>query len=115
VAISKAGSGSDSFPHQIIGTPIISEQNSVCTETYIILGVFRTYEESKNFISYVKTKFFRFLVSLVKLTQNAPKGVYKLVPIQDYNEEWTDEKLFKKYGLNEEEIEFIDSMIRPME
>ena len=50
-----------------------------------------------------------------KNTQNAAKGVYQFVPIQDFSESWTDEKLYKKYGLNQEEIDFIESMIRPMD
>ena len=66
-------------------------------------------------MTYVSTKFFRFLVSLIKNTQNAAKGVYQFVPIQDFSESWTDEKLYKKYGLTQEEINFIESMIRPME
>jgi site-specific DNA-methyltransferase (adenine-specific) len=114
VIISKAGSGSDSFPHQILGIPIISEPNSVSTETYIVLGCFENIEQANNFISYVSTKFFRFLVSLIKNTQNAAKGVYQFVPIQDFSQHWNDEKLYKKYKLNKEEIEFIDSMIKPM-
>ncbi|MBP6587552.1 MAG: Eco57I restriction-modification methylase domain-containing protein, partial [Flavobacterium sp.] len=115
VIISKAGSGSDSFPHQILGVPIISEPNSVSSETYIILRTFDNENQAKNFISYVSTKFFRLLVALIKNTQNAAKGVYYFVPIQDFNEPWTDEKLYKKYGLTEDEIAFIESMIRPMD
>lgn len=69
----------------------------------------------KNALTYINTKFFHFLVSLKKITQEARRGVYEFVPIQDFSESWTDEKLYKKYGLNEEEIQFIESMIRPME
>jgi site-specific DNA-methyltransferase (adenine-specific) len=115
VIISKAGSGSDSFPHQIIGVPLISEPQSVSTETYIILRTFESLDEANNFISYVSTRFFRFLVSLIKNTQNASKNVYSFVPIQDFNESWTDEKLYKKYGITEEEQVFIETLIRPME
>lgn len=115
VIISKAGSGSDAFPHQILGVPILSEPNSVSTETYIILRTFENEIEANNFISYVFTKFFRFLVALIKNTQNAAKGVYQFVPIQDFTESWTDEKLYKKYGLTDDEIAFIESMIKPME
>lgn len=115
VIISKAGSGSDSFPHQILNIPILSEPNSVCTETYIILGVFDEEKFAKNLITYVTTRFFRFLVLLNKPTQNASKSVYQFVPLQDFSESWTDEKLYKKYGLTQEEIDFIESMIRPME
>lgn len=66
-------------------------------------------------MSYISTKFFRFMVLLRKNTQNAAKGVYRLVPMQDFSKPWTDEELYAKYGLTEEEIAFIDSMIKPME
>lgn len=66
-------------------------------------------------MSYMATKFFRLLVLLNKPTQHATSKVYRFVPIQNFDEEWTDEKLYTKYGLTEEEIEFIDSMVRPME
>lgn len=65
--------------------------------------------------SYINTKFFRFLVLFKKNTQNAARGVYQFVPAQDFSEPWTDEKLYKKYGLTQEEIDFIESMIRPMD
>jgi site-specific DNA-methyltransferase (adenine-specific) len=54
-------------------------------------------------------------VLLRKNTQHATSKVYSFVPVQDFNEEWTDEKLYAKYSLTQEEIDFIDSMIRPME
>ena len=81
----------------------------------MVMQLFNTEQEAKNLISYVKTKFFRFLVLLKKHTQHAARGVYQFVPLQDFNEEWTDEKLYKKYGLTQEEIDFIESMIRPMD
>ena len=115
VIISKAGSGSDSFPHQILGVPLVSEPLSVSTETYLILHVSDSLEESKNVLTYVSTKFFRFMVFLIKNTQNAARGVYTFVPMQNFSESWSDEKLYKKYNISEKEIEFIDSMIRPME
>jgi len=115
VIISKAGSGSDSFPHQILGVPIISEPHSVSTETYLVLSEAKSLKEAENIISYVSTRFFRFMVFLIKNTQNAARGVYQFVPMQDFSENWTDEKLYKKYDLSQEEIDFIESMIRPME
>ena len=63
----------------------------------------------------MKTKFFRFMVMLLKNTQHALKKVYQLVPVQDFSKPWTDEELYAKYGLTDEEIAFIDSMIKPME
>ena len=61
------------------------------------------------------TKFFRFLVLLKKNTQNAARGVYEFVPLQDFSHPWTDEMLYKQYNLTEDEIAFIESIIRPME
>ena len=58
---------------------------------------------------------FRFMVLLKKTTQNAAKGVYELVPTQDFCKSWTDEELYKKYNLSNKEIEFIDSLVRPMD
>lgn len=71
-------------------------------------------KEAKNAISYMITKFFRLLVGIRK-TKNMTKDTYSFVPIQDFSKPWTDEKLYKKYGLTKEEIAFIESMIRPME
>ena len=95
--------------------PILAEKNSACTETYIVLGAFDDKQMAYNLISYTQTKFFHFLLTLKKNTQDALAKVYQLIPIQDFNEEWTDEKLYKKYGLTQDEIDFIESMIRPME
>ena len=95
--------------------PILAEKNSICTETYIILGSYDDEAKAKNLIAYTQTKFFHFMLTLKKVTQDATAKVYSFVPIQDFNEEWTDEKLYKKYGLVQEEIDFIESMIRPME
>ncbi len=109
------GSGSDSFPHQILGKPFIGEPGTICTETYLLIGFFSSREECKNVISYISTKFFRFMVLLKKPSQNATKKVYSFVPLQDFSEPWTDEKLYKKYGLIKEEIDFIEKMVRPMD
>ena len=108
------GAGED-FPHQIINKPFYGEPNSCCTETYLVIGTFSSENKAKNVISYIQTRFFRFLVLLRKNTQHAAKGVYQFVPIQDFSEPWTDEKLYAKYGLSEDEIAFIESMIRPMD
>ena len=115
VLIPRAGSGSDSFPHSILGKPFVVPPNSACTETYIIAGSYDNELEACNLASYMATRFFRFMVLLHKSTQDASSKVYKFVPVQDFSESWTDEKLYKKYGLTEEEITFIESMIRPME
>lgn len=115
VFIGKAGSGSDAFPHPILPKPFYGEPNSVCNESYLVIGPFNDKDECENVMSYICTKFFRFLVLLKKNSQNAARGVYQLVPQQDFSKPWTDEELYKKYGITDEEIAFIDSMIRPMD
>ena len=88
---------------------------SVCTESYLIIGGFDYEKEAKNLAIYLRTKFCRFLVATVLLTQNITKSKFAFVPIQDFSESWTDEKLYAKYGLTKDEIAFIESMIRPMD
>lgn len=115
VIISKAFNGGYTYPHQIIGKPIIAEKGSCCTETYIVCDILENKKQAQNLCTYMATRFFRFMVFLRKISQDNPKDRFAFVPIQDYNQPWTDEKLYAKYGLNEEEIAFIESMIRPME
>lgn len=111
------GSGTDEI---ILGKPFYGEPNSVCSQTYLVIGYNPekhnfSKEQCENIISYIKTKFFRYLVSIKKKTQNGPRGVYQFVPLQDFSTPWIDEKLYKKYNLSQEEIDFIESSIKPME
>ena len=115
VFIGRAYGAGEGFPHQILNYPILGEPNTCCTETYLVIGPFLDEKKCLNVMSYIKTKFFRFLVLAIKNTQDAPKRVYQFVPQQDFDEEWTDEKLYKKYRLTPEEIAYIEKMIRPME
>ena len=115
VFIGKAGSGSDSFPHPILPKPFMGEPHSICNESYLVIGPFENESICENVISYISTRFFRFLVLQKKTSQNAAKGVYQFVPLQDFSHPWTDEMLYEKYGLTADEIAFIESMIRPME
>ncbi|MBR3439672.1 MAG: Eco57I restriction-modification methylase domain-containing protein [Clostridia bacterium] len=111
------GSGSDDI---IIGKPTYGEPNSVCSQTFLVIGYDPekhnfTKNECKHIISYLETKFFRYLVSIKKKTQNGPRGVYQFVPIQDFNEKWDDDKLYAKYSLNAEEIKVIEESIREVD
>ena len=115
IYISRAYNAGDTYPHQILGKPILGEPNSCCTETYVTVGPYKTRKEAENVITYIRTRFFRFMVFLTKVSQMASAKVYQFVPLQDFSHPWTDEMLYNKYGLNEEEIAFIESMIRPME
>lgn len=102
----------------IIGNPLISEPGSCSSNTYAVVLLPPQYNElvyHENCLAYIKTKFFRFLVSLKTFTQQMAPAAYSFVPIQDFTESWTDEKLYTKYGLDDEEISFIESMIKPME
>lgn len=88
---------------------------TVCTESYLVVGGYDSKEEAVNMSNYLHTTFVRFLVSTILLTQNITKNKFVFVPDLDMNKSWTDEKLYKKYGITKEEIAFIESMIRPME
>ena len=88
---------------------------TICTETYLVVGSFDTKQEAKNLVAYMKTLFFRFLVAQCMYSHHITKEAYRLVPIQDFSQSWTDEKLYVKYGITDEEIKFIESMVRPME
>jgi len=115
VFLAKAYGERGDFPYLVTGKPFIGEPKTCSSETYLVARVCENRQEAENIISYMTTKLFRFLVLLKKNTQNTSKDVYSFVPVQDFSQSWTDEKLYKKYNLTEEEIAFIESMIRPME
>lgn len=115
VYISYAYGMGSSEPYQVINEPFYGDINTICTETYLLIGCFDDEKICKNVISYMKTKFFRFLILLIKNTQHGTQKVYQLVPMQDFSRAWTDEQLYAKYGLSKDEINFIESMIRPMD
>ena len=115
VYIAKAYGERGDFPYLVLGKPFIGMPNTCCTETYLHIGPCKNLQEAENIISYIKCRLFRFFVLFKKNTQNAAKGVYSFVPLQDFSHPWTDEMLYEKYGLDDNEIAFIESMIRPME
>ncbi len=95
--------------------PFVVGPNSCSTETYLTVGPFDNEETAKNAVSYMQTKFFHFMIALIKNTQQAMKKVYSFVPLQDFSCPWTDADLYAKYGLTDKEIAFIESMIKPLE
>jgi site-specific DNA-methyltransferase (adenine-specific) len=115
VLISAAYGAGEGYPHQIINKPFVVEPDSCCSQTYLVIGPFSTKEKCINVVSYIKTRFFRFMVMLKKNAQHAMRGVYQFVPMQDFSKPWVDEELYKKYNLTADEIKFIESMIKPME
>lgn len=103
------------LPGKIIGNITKGLPGTICSGTYLMIGPFESENEMTNVLSYMKTKFFRSLVALNKISQNASYKVYESVPMQDFSKSWTDEELYNKYNLDQEEIDFIESMIKPME
>ena len=115
VFITQAYGMGNGYPTQVINKPFVGKPNSLCSETYVLIGPFENEQMANNVVSYINTRFFRFMVLYKKNTQHATQGVYQFVPLQDFSHPWTDEMLYKKYNLDKDEIAFIESMIRPMD
>ena len=97
-------------PEIIVGTP-----EEVCTETFLRIGNFDNEKNARNCLSYIKTRFFRALLSYNRIQKNLSRSTFDLIPLQSFLESWSDEKLYKKYNFSSEEISFIESMIKPMD
>ena len=125
VFISKGNGGAGTLGDEkqvaILGKPYLGKAKSVCTDSLIPIGCFDTEAEALNLQKYIKTKLLRYIVGILKVSQN----VYQFVPLQDFTEksdiDWSksvaeiNQQLYKKYNLSDEEIAFIESMIKPME
>ena len=109
------GAGSDPVPSRVLGKGFVGEPGTVCTETYLCIGPFASKLESENVVKYLLTKFARFLILMNKPSQHATKKVYSYLPSQDWSRRLTDVDLYLKYGLTDDEIAHIESMIRPMD
>jgi len=92
--------------------PLLGEPNSCCTQTYLVIGPFENKQICENVMSYIRTKFFHFMLGLKKTTQNGVRGFYQFIPTQDFSKPWTDEELYKKYNLSQEEINYIETNVR---
>ena len=93
----------------------ICEPGAVVTESYVVVASFKKESEAINCLSYLKTKFFRLLCQVTIVSPDVSARTFELVPLQDFTRPWTDADLYAKYGLTDEEIQFIESMIKPME
>jgi len=114
VLVPKAYNGGDNIPHPILGKSLIAPSPSVCTQSFLFFHT-DTEKKAKSLQSYYATRFFRFLVSLRKITQDATHSAYTWVPMQAWNRTWTDELLYEKYGITKKEQEFIESQVRLMD
>ncbi len=118
-----AGQLGNPIPARIIGQGVVGDVSTICTETFLAIAPFSTEDEANNVVVYCRTKFFRFMVGIRKL-KNMTRDTYKFVPMQDFTEgsdiDWSksvaeiDAQLYAKYDLSDEEIAFIESMIKPM-
>ncbi len=115
VLLGAAYGAGDSFPHQIYNLPVIAEPGTACTETYLVIDRFVSEREAQRLAAYLRTRLVRFLVSLRKYTQHIYNDRFAFVPDLPMDRTWTDAELYEKYSITEEEIAFIESMVRPME
>ena len=99
---------------KVFSTLKVLEPKEVCTFSYFIIGGYENKMKTENLLSYLKTKLLRFLLLLSISSINLSKDKFQFVPMQDFNKPWTDEELYKKYNLTQEEINFIESMLKPM-
>lgn len=113
VLVPQAFNGGDAIPHQILGKPLVAPSPSVCTQSFLFFYV-ESQDAAKSIQSYYATRFFRFLVSVRKITQHATHATYTWVPMQTWDRLWTDEELYQKYGITDEEQAYIESQVRAM-
>ena len=110
-----AGETDKNGQKRIFSTLEILEPGTICTETYMLLNAFDNQQECINMLQFLKTRFVRAMVAMVTATQHLSKANFRFVPLQDFTRSWTDADLYEKYGLTEDEVSFIESMIKPME
>lgn len=105
----------DTYPHRILSTPFIGEPGSISSWTYMYIGPFDTRDEAESALSYLTCRLTRLLVLLHKPSQDTTRKVYTFVPVQPWDRRWTDTELYERYGISDEEIEFIEKLVRPMD
>lgn len=104
----------DTYPHRIISTPFIAGPGTISSETYLCIGPLDTQDEAKSVISYLSCRLTRLLILLHKSSQHVTRKVYTFVPTQDWTRTWTDADLYARYGISDDEITFIEKIVRPM-
>ena len=118
------GNGSGALG-EVLSTPLIGAPLIGATDTFLNIGSFDDENVAENVLKYVKTKFARTMLGILKITQHNPRSTWKYVPLQDFTPnsdiDWTksvseiDQQLYKKYGLTADEIEFIETKVQAME
>ena len=110
-----AGNPGSDGRRRVLSKIDILPPGTICTETYLVIGVYEEQSQARNLITYMQTRFFRFLVSLCMYSHSITKDTYAFVPILDMSTCWTDVLLYERYGVTGAEITFIESRIRLME
>jgi len=116
VGYAAPGTGNrDTYPHRIISTPFIGEPGSISSETYLCIGPFDSKTEAESVLSYLSCRLTRLLILLRKPSQHVTQKVYAFVPTQMWKKPWKDADFYAKYDLTDEEIAFIEKIVRPMD
>ena len=105
----------DTYPHRIISTPFLGKPGTISSETYLCIGPLDSKDQAESVLSYLSCRLTRLLILLHKPSQHVTRKVYSFVPTQKWTRLWTDADLYAKYGLPTNEIEFIESVVRPMD
>ena len=113
VGFDHAGNPGKDGRRKVLSRMDILPPGAICTETYLVVGAYKSKNEAANLVAYMKTRFFRLLVAQFMYSHHLTKSAYDFVPILDMSRVWTDEKLAERYDLTEEEAAFIASKIRP--
>jgi site-specific DNA-methyltransferase (adenine-specific) len=112
--VSRASPGSDDYPHLVLSKPIIGEPRDIATDTYVAIGPFQSRNHAENAAEYMSTRFFRFMLSLLRVSLNVTRTVYSLAPMQDFSRTWSDDDLAVKYRLSSEDREFMGRIVKPV-
>lgn len=107
-----AGQSSNDGSKKVLSRISQLPPGSACTETYLVIGPLKNEAQAKNLEAYMKTKFFRFLLSLRLITQNISRDSFNFVPLPDLNRTWSDEDLYSAFGLSTEEVKLVETAIR---
>lgn len=104
----------DTYPHRILSTPFVGEPGSISSETYLCIGPFDSKSQAESVLSYLFCRLTRLLILLHKPSQDTTRKVYTFVPTQKWTKQWTDKDLYRKYDLSENEVAFVEKVVRPM-
>jgi site-specific DNA-methyltransferase (adenine-specific) len=113
VAYDHAGNPGKDGRRKVFSKIDVMPPETICTETYLVIGNYESEAEARNLIEYMKTQFFRFLVSQFMYSHHLTKSAYEFVPALDMKTLWTDSALAERYELTKDEVDFIDTKIRP--